>query len=77
MASDVAVAGSAWLWWNKSSGSLLKGENPLAYESTSGGVALGLLAMTGVLFAAKLGGDLVYDYGMGLSVGKKSQKKKV
>lgn len=82
VASDLAIAASAYIWWTKRSESaaklLLKGEFPGAYETTSGAVAVGLLVTGILLFAAKLGGDLVYDYGMGMSVGKKgktSQKK--
>ncbi|KAF1351970.1 hypothetical protein BDV97DRAFT_348514 [Delphinella strobiligena] len=74
--NDVVVAVSTYLWWQRrqanSARLLLEGKDPLAYELPSGGQAV-VAALLGavLLFAANLGGSLVYDYGMGLAMGKK------
>jgi uncharacterized membrane protein len=47
----------------------------MAYEPQTWMVGASLVLGAMLLFGANLGGTLVYDYGMGLSMGKKVIKK--
>ena len=73
--NDVVVAASAWLWWQRRNAGavaqVMEGKNPVAYTATSAQVGISVLLGVFLLFAANLGGSLVYDYGTGLAMGKK------
>jgi len=70
--NDIVVGLSAWVWWGRRQ--LLKNAGEKGIEimqNSSGAVVLSVLLGAAILFAANLGGSLVYDYGVGLSMGKK------
>lgn len=73
--NDVVVAASAWLWWQRRNASsvalLADGKNPASYAVSNGQVGIAVVSGLLLMFAANLGGSLVYDYGMGLTMGKK------
>lgn len=73
--NDIVIAASAWLWWQRrqasSAAMLVDGKNPVAYQPSGGMVGISVAMAVLLLFAANLGGTLVYDYGMGLTMGKK------
>lgn len=75
VANDVVIAASAYLWWQRrqanSASILLEGKNPMAYEPSGSMVGISVVMGLLLMFAANLGGSLVYDYGMGLAMGKK------
>lgn len=77
--NDIVIAASAYSWWCKRqqgvTSMLTKGVNPIAYEPENWQVGLSVALGVFLLFAANLGGSLVYDYGMGLAMGKKVIKK--
>lgn len=77
--NDVVIAVSAWVWWKRRNASALEyvkeGLNPAAYEPQTWMVGASVVLGLMLVFAANLGGTLVYDYGMGLSMGKKVVKK--
>lgn len=79
VANDVVIAASAYSWWCRRqegiTSMLAKGVNPVAYEPETWQVGLSVVLGALMLFAANLGGSLVYDYGMGLAMGKKVIKK--
>jgi len=64
VANDVVIAASAYMWWVR------RQSNSPTYAPD--GWMVGLSAVLGValLFAANLGGSLVYNYGIGLRMGK-------
>lgn len=75
--NDIIVAGSAYSWWCRrqasSVGMLKEGLNPVAYEPAGWMVALSVVFGGLILFAANIGGTLVYNYGMGVGIGKKGK----
>ena len=79
LANDIVIAVSAWVWWNRRNASALEyvkeGLNPVSYEPKTWMVGVSVVLGAVLLFAANLGGTLVYDYGMGLTMGKKVIKK--
>ena len=77
--NDVIVAVSAYVWWCKRNAGAVEylkdGRNPLAYEPAGWMVGASVVLGLALMFAANLGGTLVYDYGFGLAMGKKSTTK--
>jgi len=77
--NDLVLGLSTWVWWGRRQVLQgLDGKSAGTIESSAGAVALSVLLGGAVFFAANLGGSLVYDYGMGLSMGKqviKGEKK--
>lgn len=63
---DAVLAASAYTWWHRSASDAV---NQGDLVKTSLGVVLGLALM----FTAHQGGKLTYEYGMGLSIGKKGK----
>jgi uncharacterized membrane protein len=63
--NDVVAAALAYNWWTRRN---VPGFTPSPLNL----VLSGLVAMPMVLYSAKLGGDLVYTYGMG--IGSKAKK---
>ncbi|KAF4551618.1 Hypothetical protein D9617_13g101200 [Elsinoe fawcettii] len=66
ISADAVIAASAYTWWYRSASDRV---NQGDLVRTGLAVLLGL----GMVFAAHNGGSLTYEYGMGLSVGKKSK----
>lgn len=77
--NDLVIAVSAWVWWKRRNASTVEyikeGLNPATYEPQTWMVGLSIVLGAALLFGANLGGTLVYDYGMGLTMGKKVIKK--
>lgn len=77
--NDVVVGLSAWVWWGRRKILNTAGEKGIdIIQSSAGAVGLSVLLGAAILFAANLGGSLVYDYGVGLTMGKqviKGEKK--
>lgn len=76
--NDIVIAASAYSWWcRRQAGSvemLKEGLNPVAYEPQGWMVGMSVVLGVAILFAANLGGTLVYHYGMGfVQRGKKTE----
>jgi uncharacterized membrane protein len=57
--NDLAVFGSAYNWWTRSTAA--------GYAPTDANVLLGVVALTAISFSGYLGGVLVYEYGVGVT----------
>jgi len=64
VSNDLVIAVSAYIWWSK------RQATTLTYAPETWMVLLSALLGVGILFAANLGGSLIYNYGMGVSIGK-------
>lgn len=74
LVNDVVIAGSAYSWWQRresAAARLVEGKNPAEYEIAGGNAGMSVLLGLLIMYGAYLGGALVYDYGMGLAMGKK------
>ncbi|KAF1831963.1 hypothetical protein BDW02DRAFT_571537 [Decorospora gaudefroyi] len=68
MVNDVTVVGAAWNWWTRR-------DAPGFMPSNLNVVVSSLVALPATLFAAYLGGSLVYNYGMGFRGSQAKAKK--
>ncbi|KAF7503739.1 hypothetical protein GJ744_003322 [Endocarpon pusillum] len=68
--NDVAILTAAFSWWvRRGNVDVLTG----AVVPTSTNVLISALSLPSLLYSADLGGKLVYNYGVGLSMGKKGK----
>lgn len=66
--NDIAIFGTAYNWWTR--------RNTNGFTPSSQNVLLSSgIALPATLFGAYLGGQLVYQYGMGFSRGEAAKKK--
>ena len=68
LSNDLIIAASAYMWWAK------KQAYTLTYAPDTWMVLLSAVLGAGILFSANLGGTLVYNYGMGVRIGKSKGK---
>jgi uncharacterized membrane protein len=83
--NDLVIAVSGYVWWQKRATAASMVDfvkqgvnNPLTtvmYEPQTWMVGASVVLGVLLVFAANLGGSLVYDYGLGLSLAKKAIKK--
>jgi uncharacterized membrane protein len=66
--NDITVFGAVYNWWSR------RNENTFTPSTTN--VALSTAIVPVSIFAAYLGGSLIYKYGMGVGIGSGSKQKK-
>ena len=69
--NDVVTVAAGYIWWCKNQ------SKTLTYSSDGYMTILSIAAAAALLFGAKLGGALTYNYGMGMAMGKGNKGKTI
>lgn len=69
MINDMTVLAAVFNWWTRRT-------TPMFMPTTTNILVSSMFALPATMFAAHLGGSLVYNYGMGLRIGQAAKAKK-